>query len=185
MFDSKIRDEYKSLKAPDELFERIMNAEPPEEKEATVIPFRRIIAMAAALAIIIATGFVLTRQGSSPVIYMGNERLTGEIALTQAENDGIMLARMGTEVSCEIVLELKKETTVTLSQGILLSQSGEVLLAENEGAVFSDTLRCNWVVPCADTEVTYKMTLTDNNETHLINLYFDKQTDNWTVCLTK
>ena len=185
MSDRKVREEYLKIKAPDELYERIMNTEPTREEKAVIVPFRKIAAMAAALAVIIATGFILTNFDSSPVIYMGSERLTGEIALTQAENDGIMLARASNEVSCEIVLELKKETTVTLSQGILLSQSGEVLLAENESSVFSESLRCNWIVPGADESIVYKMTLSDNKGSYNITLYFDKQTDNWTVCMTK
>lgn len=185
MFNDKVRAEYQSIKAPDELYERIMNTEPAREEKAVVVQFRKIAAMAAALAVIIATGFVLSMYDKAPVIYMGSERLTGEIALTQAENDGIMLARMSNEVSCEIVLELKKETTVALSQGILLSQSGEVLLEENESKEFSGTLRCNWVVPAADEDVVYEMTLSDNKGLHNITLYFDRQTDNWTVCMTK
>ena len=185
MFNDKVRAEYQSVKAPEELYERIMNAEPAREEKAVVVQFRKIAAMAAALAVIVATGFILTMSDNAPVIYMGSERLTGEIALTQAENDGIMLARMGNDVSCEIVLELKKETTVALSQGILLSQSGEVLLAEKEMKEFSGSLRCNWVVPAADEEVIYEMTLADKKDTYNITLYFDRQTDNWTVCMTK
>ena len=185
MSDERLREQYLEIKAPDELYERIMNAEPTRENKAVIIPFRSIVAMAAALAVIIATGFILTMSGSDPTVYMGSERLTGEITLTQAENDGIMLARMGNEISCEMTLELKRETTVELTQGLLLSQTGEVLLAEGEQTVFTDDIFCKWVVPAADEEMTYSLSLSDKNGTHLINLYFDKQTDNWTVCLTK
>ena len=185
MSDERLRAEYLKIKAPDELYERIKNAGPTEEKKAVVIPFRRIVAMAAALAVIIATGFMLNTADKMPSVYMGSEKLTGEITLTQKDNDGIMLARMGNEISCEMTLELKRDTTVELTQGLLLSQSGEVLLAEGEEAVFSDDLFCKWVVPAADEEATYHLSLSDKNGTYLINLYFDKQTDNWTVCLTK
>ncbi len=185
MSDESLRAEYLKIKAPEQLYERIMNAGPTEEKNTVVIPFRKIVAMAAALAVIIATGFMLTTVNTVPAVYMGNERLTGEITLTQAENDGIMLARMGNEVSCEMTLELKRDTTVELTQGLLLSQSGEVLLAEGEKSVFSDDLFCKWVVPAADEETTYSVGLSDKKGTYLINLYFDKQTGNWTVCLTK
>ncbi len=185
MSDIKIREEYLKIKAPDELYERIMNAGPTEEKKAVIIPFGRIVAMAAALAVIIATGFILKSGGAMPSVYMGNEKLTGEITLTQAENEGIMLARTGTEISCEMTVELKRDTTVELTHGILLSESGEVLLAEGESSVFSENLFCKWVVPAADEETTYSLSLSDKNGTYLINLYFDKQAENWTVCLTK
>ncbi len=185
MFDDKVREEYKSIKAPEELYEKIMNAEPAVNKTAQVIPFRKILAAAAALAITVISAFVLTGRNSMPVVYMGTEKLTGEIALTEVENNGIMLARMSNEISCEMTLELKKDTTVFLKQGILLSASGEVLLAQGENTVFSDTVRCNWTVPAADTSSVYEMEISDKNGTYLITLYFDIQTDSWTVCMTE
>ena len=185
MFNDKLRAEYQSIKAPEELYERILNTDRPEEKKAVVIPFRRIAATAAAFAVIICCAFILTSRSNMPDIYLGSERLTGEITLTRENNDGIMLARMGTEIGCEMSLQLKKDTNVSVIHGILLSDSGEVILEEGEEKVFSEALQCKWLVPDADREMTYTLSLSDKKGTYLINLYFDKQTDNWTVCLTK
>ena len=185
MFNEEIRAEYQKIKAPDELYDRILNADRTGEKKAVVIPFRRIAALAAALAVIICSTFILTDRSAMPDIFLGSERLTGEIALTNENNDGIMLARMGNEVGCEMTLQLKKDTTVTVIHGILLSDSGEVILAEGENKVFSDDLRCKWLVPDADEDMTYTLSISDKKGTYNINLYFDGQTDNWTVCLTK
>ncbi len=185
MFNEEIRAEYQKIKAPDELYERILNADRTEEKKAVVIPFRRIGALAAAFAVIICCAFVLTGRSVAPDIYLGSEKLTGEIALTKENNDGIMLARTGNEIGCEMTLQLKKDTTVTVVQGILLSDSGEVILAEGENKIFSDDLRCKWLVPDAREDMTYALSISDKKGTYLINLYFDGQTENWTVCLTK
>ncbi len=185
MFNDKVRAEYQSIKAPEELYGRLLNTDRPGEKKATVISFRRIAALAAAFAVVICCAFVLTQRSNIPDIYLGSEKLTGEITLTSENNDGIMLARMGTEIGCEMTLELKKDTRVSVIQGILLSDSGEVILAEGEDKVFSENLRCKWLVPDADREMTYEIRLFDEKGTYLINLYFDKQTENWTVCLTK
>ncbi len=185
MFNDKIRTEYQSIKAPEELYERILNTDRPGEKKAVVIPFRRYAALAAALAVIICSAFVLTGRSAAPDIYLGSERLTGEITLTSENNDGIMLARTGTEIGCEMTLRLKKDTEVFAVNGILLSDSGEVILAEGEEKTFSESLQCKWLVPDADREMTYTLSLSDKKGTYTINLYFDKQTDSWTVSLTK
>ena len=185
MFNDKVRAEYQSIKAPEELYERILNADRPGEKKAVVIPFRKYAAFAAALAVIICSAFILADTGAAPGIYLGNERLTGEITLTSENNDGIMLARAGMEIGCEMTLELKKDTKVTAVNGILLSDSGEVILTECEEKIFSESLQCKWLVPDADEELSYELCLSDKKGTYTINLYFDKQTDNWTVCLTK
>ncbi len=185
MFNDKVRAEYQSVKAPAELYERILNTDRPGEKKAVVIPFRRYAAIAAALAVIVCSAFVLTGRNAAPDIYLGSERLTGEITLTSENNDGIMLARTGREIGCEMTLRLKKDTVVTTVNGILLSDSGEVILTEGEEKTFSEPLQCKWLVPDADREMTYSICLSDKKGTYTINLYFDKQTDSWTVSLTK
>lgn len=185
MFNDKVKAEYQSVKAPAELYERILNTDRPGEKKAVVIPFRRYAAIAAALAVIVCSVFVLTGRNAAPDIYLGSERLTGEITLTSENNDGIMLARTGREIGCEMTLRLKKDTVVTTVNGILLSDSGEVILTEGEEKTFSEPLQCKWLVPDADREMTYSICLSDKKGTYTINLYFDKQTDSWTVSLTK
>ncbi|MBO5395991.1 MAG: hypothetical protein J6A97_03825 [Clostridia bacterium] len=185
MFNDKVKTEYQSVKAPAELYERILNTDRPGEKKAVVIPFRRYAAIAAALAVIVCSAFVLTGRNAAPDIYLGSERLTGEITLTSENNDGIMLARTGREIGCEMTLRLKKDTVVTTVNGILLSDSGEVILTEGEEKTFSEPLQCKWLVPDADREMTYSICLSDKKGTYTINLYFDKQTDSWTVSLTK
>lgn len=185
MFNDKVKSEYQTIKAPEELYERILNTDRPGEKKAAVIPFRRIAALAAAFTVVICCAFVLTQRSNMPDIYLGSEKLTSEITLTSESNDGIMLARTGTEIGCEMTLELKKDTMVSAVNGILLSDSGEVILTEGEEKTFSEPLQCKWLVPDADREMTYEIRLSDKKGTYTINLYFDKQTDNWTVCLTK
>ena len=185
MFNDRVRAAYQSIKAPEELYERILNTDRPGEKKAVVISFRKYAALAAALAVIICSAFILTGRGAAPDIYLGSEKLTGEITLTSENNDGIMLARTGREIGCEMTLRIKKDTEVFAANGILLSDSGEVILAEGEKRTFSEPLQCKWLVPDADREAAYELSLSDKKGTYTINLYFDKQTDSWTVSLTK
>ena len=185
MFNDRIRAEYQSIKAPEELYERILNTDRPGEKKAVVVPFRRYAALAAALAVIVCSAFILTGRSAAPDIYLGSERLTGEITLTSENNDGIMLARTGREIGCEMTLSLKKDTVVSAVNGILFSDSGEVILSEGEEKIFSEPLQCKWLVPDAHREESYELCLSHKKGTYTINLYFDKQTDSWTVSLTK
>ncbi len=185
MFDEKFRAEYKNIKAPEELYSRIMNAEASEVKKSNIVQFRKIGSLAAAAAVILVCGFFFMTADKSPEVYLGTEKLTEEVHITEADTGSIMLARMSGEISCELTLELKTDTEITVNQGMLLAEDGEVLLSEEASSVFSGEVRCKWVVPFADTASAYLIKLEDKNGTYFIQLYFDSEAEQWAACLTK
>lgn len=184
MADKKFREEYGSIKAPEELYGRIMNARKDEVK-STVQPFRKIVAAAASFAVILTAAVAMLTYDKSPEIYVGGTRLTGEIELTEKNNDGLMLARAGNEVSCEFNFSFDRETTVSLSDGILLSENGTVISASDEEKSFKDSLLCKWVIGNADNGKTYEMKLSDGRKNYLITLFFDSVDGQWTAALTE
>ncbi len=184
MTDKKFREEYNSIKAPEELYGRIMNSGKDEVK-SSVQPFRKIIAAAASFAVILTAAVAMLTYDGAPEIYVGGTRLTGEVELTEKNNDGLMLARAGSEVSCEFTFSFDRETTVSLSDGILLSEDGTVISVSDEEKSFKDALLCKWVIGNADNGKTYEMKLSDGRRDYFITLSFDNADGQWTAALTE
>ncbi|MBE6790021.1 MAG: hypothetical protein E7535_02385 [Ruminococcaceae bacterium] len=185
MFDDRFKEEYKSIKAPEELYSRIMNTETEKAEKGNIVQFRKMASFAAAAAVILVAGLFIITGDKAPEIYVGTEKLTAEVQITEADTGSIMLARMNNEIVCELTLELKKETVITMSCGSLQSEEGEILLDAERSSEFSGELKAKWIVPFADTADTYTIRLEDKNGTHFINLYFDSEAEQWTACLTK
>lgn len=185
MSENKFRAEYMSIKAPEELYERILNADSVSTGKGRVVLFRRIAASAAAFAVIAVTGFVLLLGNKAPEVYVGSEQLTGEISISETQNSGIMLARAGNSVECELSFSLKREARVSISDGFLRDESGEIKLASGEEKSFSDKFAVVWSVPDANTEKEYTLTLRDNREEYSVKLYFDRIDSEWKVNLTE
>ncbi|MBR3767754.1 MAG: hypothetical protein IKL10_05895 [Clostridia bacterium] len=184
MLDKKFTDEYKSIKAPVELYDRIMNAEKPEVKKSNVVPFGKLASLAAAVAVIIIAGFVFSSD-SLPAVYMGTEKLTGEVSIAEESNDALMLARAMNEIKCELTFDIKRETKIFLSEGLLFDEKDNIILEAEKEEVFSEKFSCKWVVPMADESRTYEIRLSDKNGTYFITLSFDRQNGTWTASLTK
>lgn len=182
---NKFISEYKSIKAPDELYERILNADTVREKKNNVVLFRRIAASAAAFAVIAVTGFVLLTGDSAPEIYVGNEQLTGEITLSEAQNNGIMLARAGDAVECDLNFSVKREALVSVSDGFLQDADGKTILESGENKSFSGEFTAKWTVPFADAEKEYTLILKDKKNEYSVKLYFDSIDNEWVVNLTE
>jgi len=185
MFDEKFRAQYENIKAPDELYSRIMNAEAPEVKKNNTVLFRKIAATAAAAAVVLTASVFFIGRPVVPDIYIGEEKLTGEVTLSEEESPALMLARAGNEVKCELTLSIEKDTFISISEGFLFDVDGNLLLDAEEGKNFSEELFCSWNVPNADSEKQYEMTLRDKNGTYIITLSFDSFLGKWTVGLTE
>lgn len=184
MSDKGFMSEYKSIKAPEELYDRILNADKKTQKN-NILMFRRISASAAALAIIAVTAFVVMSGNSSPEIYVGAEQLTGEVALTENGTDKIMIARTGNTVKCEFSLKLKKESVLIISEGYLFDENDGIILEAGEEKSFSDKLTVRWEIPFADTQKEYYLTLSDGKREYSVKMYFDSTDGNWAVSLTE
>lgn len=184
MSDSKFRSEYLNIKAPDELYDRIMNADETKVKNGNIVQFRKIGSLAAAIAVILVAGFFFMNADKTPEVYVGNEKLTEEVHITEANSGSLMLARMNNEIMCELTINLKTETEVFTSQGSLYSENGEILADNNKSGVFSGELKCKWVVPMPDASFNYIITLKDKSGFHYVKLYYDDEASQWATCFS-
>ncbi len=185
MFDEKIISEYKSIKAPEELYGRIMNSEATAPKKSNIAYFGSFSSIAAGLAIIVASLMFFFGKGNEPVVYLGSEMLTSEVAVTQNASDGIMLVRSFGEINCELTFEIEKKTEISLSDGFLFNSQGEIILSPEETKEFSEKFSAKWTVPMADENEVYEIQLSDEKSTYFIKLYFDRDEGQWTASLTK
>lgn len=185
MPDERFKEQYKNIKAPDELYSRIMNAEfsSVKKKKAPVISIAGSIAASVAVIFIAAFGFF--GNPASPVIFAGEEKLTGEVVLTEDDSADIMLLRSTGEISCNFTVELKENSLVEISEGFLFDENGNILIDSQQGKEFSEKLTCCWTVFNADTEKQYEMKLSDKNGIYIITMSFDSTLGKWTVGLTK
>ena len=185
MFDEKVISEYKSIKAPEELYGRIMSSEISAPKKSNIAYFGSISSIAAGLAIVVASLVFFFGRGTEPVVYLGSEMLTSEVMVTQDASDGIMLLRGFGEISCELTFEINKKTEISLSDGFLFNSDGEMLLTSEESKSFTEGFSAKWTVPAADEGAVYTVSLSDEKGTHFIRLYFDRDEGQWTASLTK
>lgn len=185
MFNGKLNEEYKNIKAPEELYERIINSETEEKSKNNVIPFRKITASAAAVALIILSSFIFLNMNKAPSVYLGSEKLTGEVGITEENNMGFSLARSINEINCSLTFEISEETKIFLSEGLLFDSFGDIILEAEEEGSFNESFSCLWTVSMADENRVYEIKLTDKNGAYFIKLEFDRQENIWTACLTK
>lgn len=185
MFDGKFIEEYKSIKAPDELYQRILGEEKKENKPSRVVAFRRLTAAAAAIAVILIAGFSLMPHSSQPSVYVNGNELSEAVTFSSGTQSGIMLARSLNEVCCDIDIRFTESTEIKVSDGILTSEEATVLLTPDETLTSDDVLTAVWTIPDADVNLTYSLSFTDKNDAYRIELYFDGEAACWTAELTK
>lgn len=185
MFDDKFIEEYKRIKAPDELYQRILGEEKKENKTSRVVVFRRLTAAAAAIAVIIAAGLALMPRGNQPTVYVNGNELSEAVTFASSAGDGIMLARNFSELSCEIDIRFPELTQVTVHDGILTSEDGTIILSAEGTMDCEASLKAVWTVPDADNSLVYSLSFKDKNGSYRITLYFDGEADYWTAELTK
>ncbi len=185
MFDDNFISEYKSIKAPDELYQRILREEKKENTASRVVVFRRVAAMAAAIAVMIGVGFMLRSEGTRPSVYVNGSELTETVTFAGAQQNGIMLARNLNELACEVDIEFSVPTEITADGGILTAEDGTVILASGSAVTREGAFKAVWTIPGADNELVYSLSFEDKDGSYRIKLYFDGEADCWTAELTK
>lgn len=185
MSDKSFIAEYKSIKAPDELFDKIMTDSRPPEKTNIKVYIKTAAGIAAALIITLVSAFALTGNSNAPSIFIGDELLTGEVLITSENADGIMLARAVNELCVNFRIEEKEDISITPKNGFVLDENGEILCEENNTLGISSSSALRWTIPIPDENSIYTMDISDKNGNHTLTLSFDRQTENWTVSLNK
>jgi len=135
MLDKKYLEAYQNISAPPELKEKVMaRAEEKAAEPSFIVRFgkktKALSALAACLVCVIAFS-VFWGNANAPTVFVGEQKVGS--ALVALADDGIAMAampRLMPKVSLEMNVQLKEETTVSISEGVMNivdAQTGFVL----------------------------------------------------------
>ena len=133
MFDSKDIEKYRSVKAPQGLFERISAETSAPKKKARVIGnvafMRSMSAIAACFIMVVALTFMLGRESSDLYIRVGGEALKADSELSV--DAPALLSRVAEEpMGIRFEPMGESEITITVEGGELWRFDGEATLCE-------------------------------------------------------
>jgi len=125
MLDKKYLEAYQNISAPPELKEKVMaRAEEKAAEPSFIVRFgkktKALSALAACLVCVIAFS-VFWGNANAPTVFVGEQKVGS--ALVALADDGIAMAampRLMPKVSLEMNVQLKEETTVSISEGVII-----------------------------------------------------------------
>lgn len=118
MFTDEQKKAYNSVKAPEELFEKIKSS---AEKEDKVTPlfrtrFSKIVAAAACVVFVVAAS-VVSFGGGYVNISVNNEAIKSDSTVIVNQNNGIALARESANGEVTLKIELTKDALISVDGG--------------------------------------------------------------------
>ena len=120
MFNKSQLNAYNNIKAPDELFEKVANAEPKKSK-IYLIPL--VSSLAACLILIF--GIASFSSFSAPKVTFNGQDLSESVVFYDISPANILDMRSSPVLSLPVDLELKSTTEVAVSEGVILLNNGE------------------------------------------------------------
>lgn len=120
MFDENQKKAYSSIKAPDELRDRVFSSAEPEKKKDNVLVFRsrvsRFVAMAACVVLVAVAVFTVFTDNGIEVSINGTD--FGEnVSLALTETDAPALARAFSPAEVSVNLDLDGGALITVDSG--------------------------------------------------------------------
>lgn len=173
MFDEKFKSQYDAIKAPDELYDRIIGSQSLKAKPKSTA-YKKIGTLAAVLAVCVISCFVLMTFNSYPKIYVDGEKLSEKALTPSRDNTAVMLARAEAVYEYELKLKTKKGTVITVENGSLTTADGEIFLLQGESAPLDTDTVFIWSVPTDSDSQKYSIKLELNEKTYYIELSFDE-----------
>lgn len=171
MFDEKFKSQYDVIKAPDELYDRIIGSQTLKAKPKNTV-YKKIGTLAAVLAVCVISCFVLMTFNSSPKIYVDGERLSEKALIPSQDNTAVTLARAEAVYEYKLRLKTKKGTVITVENGNLTTADGEIFLLQGESAPLDTDTVFIWSVPTDSDSQKYSIKLERNEKTYYIELSF-------------
>ena len=174
MFDKKQLDAYKSIKAPHELYEKVMDSQPTKNKSKIyLIP---MVAGFAACLVIFVGAFMAFDSSGLKVSVFGRE-LTSTVSYNPSTEPSVASARALPTLSVPVKLEISKNTEVSVSSGfILLGDSSPAT-----SVTVDDNTELIWEIELTDKFIPCEMTLKDKNGTTTLTLTQDEADGSFTV----
>ncbi len=174
MFDKKQIDAYNSIKAPDELYEKVIsNGASTKKSKIYLLP---LVASFAACLVIFVGAFMAFNSSGLKVSVFGQE-LTSTVSYTPESEAGVALARAVPTLSVPVELDVNKATDISVSSGfIFLGASSPATSVTVE-----EKTELTWLVELTDDFTSCEMTLKDSKGTTTLTLTQDETDGSFTV----
>lgn len=186
MFSDKHITAYQSIKAPDELRQKITVC-----KNNKKVLSKNVIKIASfAACLIIAIGVVSLYNFSNNVTKItvdGMSPYNKDVVLQGTNSVSLASAREIEIITVPINIDTKKSTIISVSCGTIVvndESSDELLMTDKQHTVSNNT-DLLWQVPENELTQNNTMTVETENTTHVISLTYDKATDTRTVSCFK
>ncbi len=154
MFDEKQHEQYRAIKAPQSLKTRVMAQ---ENKSNKIISFpRKLIAVAACIAVVIVSAFVFENNSISVSIS------SAPVAVSRSTDTCVVLD-----------IDVRGEAVVTASDGKLREYDSENLADRIE---IDDSTQLVWFI---DYGKTYTLTVENGRKTEFYSLGFNEHSQMW------
>lgn len=120
MFNKTQLDAYNSIKAPDELYEKVVNAKPKKSKIY-------LIPLVSSLAACIVLIFSIAAFGNyfEPNIVLNGQQLSDSVVFYDISPANTFDMRSSPVLSLPVEMELEEETSVSVSNGFIILDTGE------------------------------------------------------------
>ena len=161
MFNKTQLDAYSSIKAPDELLDKVKNIK-PEKSKIYIIPL--VSSLAACLILIFGVAAFMGFNGNSPAVYFAGTELTKESILTSDSSAGVYARSASVQIPVE--LDLSEKTEISVSNGLIVLENGET----SDKVTLKGNAAFVWVLDLPNEETLSTMTLEGFSGTSLINL---------------
>lgn len=120
MFNKSQAEAYNSIKAPDELFDKVVNSKPKKSK-VYLIPL--VSSMAACL--ILVFGVAAFNSSYNPQVTFNGQNLTESVVFYDISPANVFDMRSSPVLSVPVELQVDEETNVSVSTGILVLENGD------------------------------------------------------------
>ena len=121
MFNKSQLDAYSNIKAPDELFEKVVNSKPKKNKIYVLVPL--VSTLAACL--ILVFGVAVFGNSFNPQVTFNGQSLTDSVQFYDISPISTMDMRSSPVLSMPLEFELSNQTQVSVSEGIMILENGE------------------------------------------------------------
>lgn len=182
MPDKKTVDAYRSIRAPEELREKVLSSTKEENRpKNNIVVFRKISSVAAVLAAVVLASLVVVSPWNDVKVAGVNGKIGSSYTSVKDNENAAVFARYSDELTVPLTLDVSKDTEITVTDGNVTDEAGEMISAVGKG----EKADIYWTIPAADEDVSYEMTLSNSKNTYLITLSFFTETDEWKICSVK
>lgn len=161
MFNKSQIEAYNNIKAPDELFEKVVNSKPKKNK-IYLIPL--VSSLAACLILIF--GVAVFANSFNPQVTFNGQSLKDSVVFYDISPISTMDMRSSPVLSMPLEIELSEETQVSVSEGVMILENGERVT----GTDLDGTVNLIWEVERTGDFPESKMTLESRKGTKQITL---------------